>query len=118
MFVDANGDRIQQGTEADSPGRVVTVTDAFGVDHTGTTNSTGGVTIAAVPAGTATVSVSVPSGTVVTTQNQSQSVSIVAGTVAPASPLGYQARGSVTGHVFVDTTETGPRIRARPTPSG
>ena len=78
--------------------------DSLGVVHPVATNSTGDYSVG-VPAGTTTADVveaTLPAGCVRTAGTDPQTVVVAGGTTQTTSPVGYQRRGTVTGHVFND----------------
>ena len=102
VYSDANGNALQGAGDADLSGLTVTLTDPFGVVRTTTTDATGNYTFTAVPAGTASVNVTDPAGNALTTANDPQNVSVTAGVSTAATPVGFQPRGTITGHVYSD----------------
>ena len=109
IFNDVNGNGVQDSGEPDLPGVSVRVTDSAGVAQTRQTDAAGNYG-AGVAAGETTVSVvssTLPAGSILTTANDTQTVMVGGEGETPAEPVGYQQRGTVSGHVFNDKNGNG-----------
>ena len=116
VFNDANGNGVQDPGELNLSGVTVNVTDSLGVVHPAVTNSTGDYSVG-VPAGTTTADVveaTLPAGSVLTAGTDPQTVVVAGGTTQATSPVGYQQRGTVTGHVFNDVNGNGVQDPGEP----
>lgn len=69
--------------------------------------ASGDYRFSAIPAGVGTVDVTDPAGHALTTGNDPQGVTFSAGASVATSDVGFQGRGTVAGHVFVDTNGNG-----------
>lgn len=93
--------------EVGLPGASVTFTHVRRTDDRVVTDGSGAWAVTAVAAGGAAFSVSAPFGYVLTTGTMPVPVTIGPGTTTAAGTTGYQAQGSVSGHVFTDTDGDG-----------
>ena len=107
LFSDVDGNGVKDATEPTLAGVTVTLTDVYGVVHTTLTDANGMYTFGSVAVGVSTVSVATPAGTVLTTANDPQTVTIVAGVPAAATTIGFQPLGVVSGSVFGDANGNG-----------
>jgi len=100
-------------------GATVTIVPvSTGVPITVTTDANGNYTIPNVPAGNGTVTVTPPTGTTVTTNNNPQNITVTPGQSSTTTPIGFQGQGTVTGHVFTDTNGNGVQDSGEPNLSG
>ncbi|WP_461509494.1 beta strand repeat-containing protein, partial [Rhodopirellula baltica] len=111
VFLDTNGDGVQDGGEPGLPNVDVVITDEFGNSQTVSTDANGEYT-ASVAEGDVTVNVDesdpqMIAGATLTTSNDPQTVAVTGGSTSNASDTGYQALGTINGHVFVDTNGNG-----------
>ena len=108
LFIDTDGNGVQDGGEPDLPGVDVKITDSLGGIQTLTSNGTGDVSVS-VPAGNTTLDVvdaTVPAGHTLTTANDPQMVNVPGGGAGSGTDIGYQppaTSGTVTVHLFIDT---------------
>lgn len=84
-----------------------TLTPSAGGPHTASTDGNGNYTLPTVAGGTASLDVTDPAGHVLTTANNPQSVTVTTSGAGTTQPVGFQAQGTVQGHVFVDTDGNG-----------
>jgi uncharacterized repeat protein (TIGR01451 family) len=106
VFYDLNGNAVQDAGEPNLPNVSVVITDAFGGQTTVSTDANGDYS-AMVAIGSTTASVDltdpdIPAGSVLTTANAIQSVTVLDGQNTNTTDVGFQPRGRVTGHVFLD----------------
>jgi fimbrial isopeptide formation D2 family protein/uncharacterized repeat protein (TIGR01451 family) len=116
LFVDVNGDGIQQTDEPDLPGVDVVMTDSRGNDIRVTTDADGNYR-ASVPAGAATVDVdetTLPAGYLQTAGTDPDTVTVPAGGSVNAGDDGYQPRGTIEGHLFIDENGDGVQNAGEP----
>ncbi|MEO8359479.1 MAG: SdrD B-like domain-containing protein [Vicinamibacteria bacterium] len=125
VFLDSNGNGIQDGGEPGLPGVSVIVTDALGLTHLVTTDSYGVWAVTNLPPGPATVDVvdaTLPPGVTQTAGVDPSSATVVAGQVVfggydgyrpPVTP-GTPVTGSVTGTIFFDANGNGTRDPGEP----
>ena len=116
IYNDVNGNGVQDPGEPGLPGVTVVVTDNQGTTHTVVTNPVGDYQTA-VPIGTATAKVdesTLPSGSVRTGGSDPQTVTVTRNADTPTQPIGYQQRGTVTGHVFNDVNANGVQDLGEP----
>ena len=121
VYVDLNGNGVQDPGDAGIPSVSVVITDALGVTRTVTTDASGVYMATNVPSGTAVVDVvnaTLPAGYVDTTLVDPSSVTVTPGVVSNAGKDGYQPRGTVFGHLFVDTDGNGAQNGAEPNLNG
>ncbi|MCB2224648.1 MAG: hypothetical protein KQH83_10825, partial [Actinobacteria bacterium] len=104
LFVDEDGDGVQDPGEPDLPGVDVVIVDDDGTVYRVTSDGDGNwaQTAALGPANLAVDPATVPAGHLLTTANDTQTVAVPAGGVA-SEPIGYQPEpASVAGTVWVD----------------
>jgi CshA-type fibril repeat protein len=89
VFNDINGNGVQDADEPGIAGVTVTVKPAIGNPVTVTTDKDGNYTVPTLPAGNATITVTDPTGLVLTTNNNPQTVTIKPGSSNTATPVGY-----------------------------
>ncbi|MBI4748082.1 MAG: hypothetical protein HY774_06305, partial [Acidobacteria bacterium] len=118
VFEDVNGNGTQDSGEPDLSGVNVTLTPANGTPVTVATDANGNYTAPNIPAGSVSVDVDDPAGTVETTNTDPQTVSVTAGNTTATNPVGYQGQGTVTGHVFTDTNGNGTQDSGEPNLAG
>ncbi len=108
VFLDNNGDGIENGTDAGISGLTVVLTPAGGgAPITVTTNGTGDYSTPATAGKTYSVQVTGPAGTTLTTANNPQTVIAIGGTTTAATKVGFQAPTVINGHVFLDNNGDG-----------
>ena len=113
VFDDANGDGLQAG-DAGLAGATVTVTGTNVNVTTAVTSGSGAYTVGNLPAGTYTVTVTLPSGYVATTVT-SYTTTVAPGEAATTDDFGAQLRASsVSGTVYSETDGTPGRTGTDP----
>ncbi len=117
VYLDLNGDGVQSTGEPNLSSVAVTITPSAGAAINVATNANGDYT-ALVPAGSVSVNVTDPVGTVLTTSNDPQVVVVAAGNTVVATAIGFQPVGSVGGHVFEDLNGNGVQDIAEPNLAG
>ena len=120
LFNDVNGNGVQDSGEPNLPGVTVVVTDCLGATHSLTTDASGDYA-ATIPVGSATSKVdesSLPPGSVLTTANDPQTVTVLGGVSVATTPVGYQVQGTLSGHVFNDVNGNGVQDPGEPNLSG
>jgi uncharacterized repeat protein (TIGR01451 family) len=116
VFSDINGNGTQNAGEPNLNANTVTVTPVNGPAFTILTDTNGDYT-AIVPAGSTKLEATVPTGNLVTTGNNPQNINAVAGTTA-STPVGFQPKGTIKGHVFTDLNAGGSQQPAEPNANG
>jgi hypothetical protein len=92
VFSDTDGNGVQGAGEPDLAGVDITITDSSSAVQTVTTNATGDVSVV-VPPGTTTADVdegTLPAGYSLTTANDPQTATAVAGSTVAFTAIGYQ----------------------------
>ncbi len=111
VFLDPNGNKIQDLGEPGINNVTVQITDSAGKVVTTTTNASGDWSVLGVLSGNATVKVidsTLPVGVVLTTTGSDPNVVNVLPNIAnDAGKDGYQQRGTLTGHVWRDDNNDG-----------
>ncbi|MDB6076126.1 MAG: hypothetical protein JWO89_3766, partial [Verrucomicrobiaceae bacterium] len=122
LYMDTNGNGIQDGIEPNLPNIDVTVTDSAGAIQTVTTNSLGDWS-AIVPPGSTTAKVdtagvsftnSVPAGYVQTEGTDPTTVMAVGNVDTSAGNDGYFIPAILTGHLYVDSNGNGTQDGSEP----
>jgi large repetitive protein len=113
VFSDTNGNGLQDPGEPNSVGVPVVITPVNGAPITVTTDANGNYN-SPVPAENSSVKVTDPNNTILTTNNNPQTVSVPQGETGNATPVGFQPLGTVTGHVFADTNGNGVQDTSDP----
>ncbi len=117
VFIDSNGNGVQDGAESGAPAAQVTVT-VGSIAQTVSTNGSGDWTAPNVPAGTATLDVqeaTLPVGAALTTTGSDPSTAAVTnGISVSAGADGYQLQGTLDITVFSDTNSNGVRDPGEP----
>ncbi len=90
VFEDLDGNGVEDGSDVGFAGVAVTITDALGAEHAGVTDATGDYTVVGVAVGEADVVTTTPPGSILTTTNASQTVTVVLDGSVAADPVGYQ----------------------------
>ncbi len=119
VFADLNGNAVQDGAEAGLSVVQVVITPSNGVPITLSLDVNGSFSVT-VPPGPFTVAVvpaSVPAGYALTTANAVQTSNALEG-VNATDRIGYQPRGTVYGHLFIDTDGNGAQNGVEPNLSG
>jgi len=111
LYIDSNGDGVQQATEPDLVGVDVVITDANGFQQVVTTNGDGDY-LAQVPPGTTTANVDetdpqFPLNHIQTQGTDPSTVTAVAGASVSAGIDGYAPAGSIGDLVFFDSAASG-----------
>ena len=122
LYIDENGNGVQDAGEADLAGVDVKITDANGVSQTVTTDADGnweatvvpGVTVADVDENDADY----PSGFTQTEGNDPTSVTAVGGQDTDAGNDGYYQPATVSGHLYLDTNGNGTQEAGEPDLAG
>jgi uncharacterized protein (DUF2345 family) len=124
VFMDTNGNGLQDANEPGLPGVSVAVVDALGVAHLVTTDSYGVWAVTNMPPGPATIDVvdaTLPAGVTQTAGTDPGTASVVAGQVTFGGYDGYQppgpnapVTGSVSGTIFFDADGDGVRDPGEP----
>ncbi len=119
LFIDTNGNGTQDSGEPNLANIDVVITDAFGGTRTVISDANGNYTAANIPAGNATVNVNeadpdFPAGHVQTAGTDPSSVTVPTNGTGNAGNDGYQPRGNVTGHLFIDTNGNGTQDSGEP----
>ena len=120
VFDDVNGNGVQDPGEPDLSGVTVVVTDSLGMAHPVMADASGNYT-ATVPIGSAKAKIdesTLSSGSVLTTANDPQTVTVSGGASVATTPVGYQIQGTLTGHVFNDVNGNGVQDPGEPNLSG
>jgi len=111
LYIDENGNGVQDAGEADLVGVDVKITDSNGVTQTVTTDANGDY-IASVPPGATIIDVDendpqYPSGSTQTEGNDPTVVTAVTGINVDAGDNGYYQPASVSGHLYIDENGNG-----------
>ncbi len=111
VFADLDGNGTQDVGEPNLINIDVVITDSLGNSQTVSTDLLGNYT-ATVPVGSTTANVdeSDPDmlpGATLTTANDPQTVTVLAGANTPTTSVGYRSVGSISGHVFLDDNGNG-----------
>ena len=104
LFIDYDGNGVQDAGEPDLPGVDVVIVDDDGTEYRVTSNGSGdwAQTVALGTANLAVDPATVPAGYNLTTANASQAIVVLVGGTA-SEPIGYQPEpASVSGSVWVD----------------
>lgn len=106
LFVDTNGDGVQNAGEPNLPNVDVIVTDSNGVVHVVTSGPTGNWSVS-VPPGATLVDVDqsdpqFPAGGTLSAGADPVTVTATGGTTVTVDPIGYEILGVVTGHLYYD----------------
>ena len=120
LFIDTNGDGTQQADEPDLSGVDVVITDSLNNDIRLTSDADGNYSVS-VPTGTATVDVdetTLPAGYLQTAGTDPDTVTVPAGGSVNAGDDGYQPRGTIEGHLFIDENGDGVQNAGEPNLSG
>ena len=117
VFTDTNGNGVQDPTEPNSAGVPVLISPVNGAPITVTTDKDGNYSTP-IPAGNSSIKVTDPSNTILTTNNNPQTVTVPQGKTAKSTPVGFQPLGTVTGHVFTDTNGNGMQDATEPNSAG
>ena len=122
LYLDANGNGVQDGTEPNLANVDVVIADANGTSLRASTNAAGNWT-ASVPPGTTIANVDetdpqflalVPGGYTQTEGTDPTTVTAVAGATTSAGNDGYLIPATVTGHLYVDTNGNGTQQVGEP----
>ncbi|BCU77641.1 SdrD B-like domain-containing protein [Luteolibacter sp. LG18] len=122
LYVDANGNGVQDGAETGLADVDVTITDSLGVVRVVSTDANGNWTVS-VPPGSTLVDVNqadpqFPAGGTISQGSDPQTVTAVAGSNTPAGTIGYRILGMVTGHLYVDVNNNATQDPGEPNLSG
>jgi hypothetical protein len=121
VFEDSDGDGTQDVGEPDMAGVDLVVSDSQSGSTTVASDASGNWSAAGLPAGAATVDVdeaTLPAGAVQTAGTDPNNVVVAAGASTDAGTDGYQLRGTLTGHVFLDTDGDGTQDVGEPDLAG
>ncbi|MDH3499288.1 MAG: carboxypeptidase regulatory-like domain-containing protein [Acidimicrobiia bacterium] len=123
VFIDVNADGVQQAGEPDLANLDVVITLADGSTMTVATNANGDWSVTGVAVGNITANVdeadsNFPTGHVLTTANDPQPVTVVAGSTVAGAPVGYAPTGSIAGVAWVDANGNGVRGGSEPRSGG
>ncbi len=118
LFIDTNGNGVQDAGEPNISNVGVVITDANNNQQTVTTDGSGNWT-ASVPPGSTTAKVNTadphfPAGAVQTAGADPVTITAVANTSTVASNDGYFIPAVVTGHLYVDTNGNGTQDAGEP----
>ena len=122
LYIDRNGNGVQDGSEPNLVNVDVVVTDVNGITQVVSTNASGDWT-AIVPPGTTTVDVdesdpsftaAMPAGYTRTEGTEPTTVVAVAGVNTDAGNDGYYLTATVAGHLYLDTNGKGVQDGAEP----
>jgi hypothetical protein len=113
VFNDPNANGVQDAGETNIANQDVKVTDSNGAVQTVKTNATGDYVAFVIP-GKTTINVVDPTGSSLTTANDPQTLSVLAGQTSTATPVGFQARGTLRGHLFNDVNGDGVQGAGEP----
>ncbi|NNM28598.1 MAG: DUF11 domain-containing protein, partial [Akkermansiaceae bacterium] len=118
LFIDTNGNGLQDAGEPDLADVDVLVSDSTQFEQTVTTDSSG-YWIATVPGGTTTADVDesdpdFPAGYTQTVGTDPTGVTAVAGSSVDAGTDGYYLAATLTGLVYIDTNGNGTRDGGEP----
>ena len=119
LFIDTNGNGTHDSGEPNLANIDVVITDAYGGTRTVSSDANGNYTAYNVPAGNVIVDVNTndpdfPPGHAQTAGVDPNTVSVTNGATANAGNDGYQPRGNITGHLFIDTNGNGTQDSGEP----
>ncbi len=122
LYVDANGDGVQNGAEAGLPNVNIIVKDSTGVTLTVVTDANGDWSVS-VPPGQTLVDVDqgdpdFPAGGTLSQGTDPVTVTATAGGSVQAGPIGYQILGVVAGHLYIDVNNNQTQDGIEPDISG
>jgi uncharacterized protein (DUF2141 family) len=112
LFLDSNGNGIQDGGEADLANIDVVLTDQFGGTYTVASDNNGNWSASGIPDGAVTVDVDnsdpdFPAGVVQTAGTDPQSVIVIGGQTTDAGVDGYALPSVLSGFVYIDSDNDG-----------
>ncbi|WP_420631305.1 SdrD B-like domain-containing protein [Candidatus Leptofilum sp.] len=118
LYLDTNGNGIQDVGEPDLANVDIIITDSGGITQTVTTDANGDWT-ATVPPGSTTADVDetdaeYPAGYTQTEGTDPTTVTAVAGSDTDAGNDGYYQSGTVSGHLYIDTNGNGTQDVGEP----
>ena len=118
LYIDSNGNNIQDSGEPDLANVNIIITNTFGVTQTVATDINGDWS-ATVPVGSTTADVDetdpqYPTGYTQTEGTDPTTVTAVAGTDTSAGNDGYYLPGTVFGHLYLDTNGNGTQDTGEP----
>lgn len=122
LFVDTNGNGVQDSGEPNLVDVDIKVTDSTGVVRTVTTGADGNWSVS-VPPGTTIVDVDqsdpqFPAGGTLSAGTDPTTVTAVAGQNTSAGTLAYEILGLITGHVYVDVNGNNVQDTGEPNLAG
>ncbi|RYD67321.1 MAG: DUF11 domain-containing protein, partial [Verrucomicrobiaceae bacterium] len=122
VYLDSNGNHVEDPGEPGIPNVNVIITDSLGVVSTVVTDASGNWTVS-VPPGTTTYDVDqsdpdFPAGGTLSQGSDPGTVTAVAGQGTASNKVGYEILGIVTGHLYIDVNNNGAQGVGEPDLSG
>ncbi|MCW1885552.1 carboxypeptidase regulatory-like domain-containing protein [Luteolibacter flavescens] len=122
LYVDSNGNGVEDAGDQPLPNVNVIITDILGVVRVVVTDANGNWTVS-VPPGQTTVDVDqadpdFPAGGTLSQGTDPSTVTAVAGQSTAAGTIGYRILGIVTGHLYIDVNDSGAQDPGEPDLAG